>query len=41
MKSHFSTKRAFSWTVIIIVRQQSEAKSFAPPLPGKRTLGFW
>ena len=40
MKLIFSVKRFASCGVIIMVRQQREARSLAPPDPGKRTFGF-
>jgi hypothetical protein len=40
MKLTRSTKRRASWGVITIILQQKEAKSLAPPEPGKRTLGL-
>ena len=38
-KSSFSTKRRLSWLVTTRMRQHRLARSLAPPLPGKRTLG--
>ena len=41
MKSTRSTKRRGSWRVITMISRQLETMSFAPPLPGSRTLGLF